>query len=319
MILFGYDAALRYVMKNGAPFAGTKAVFGESIIFDLSEATRGRKIVMPLWRGDKRASTNYAMREAEWYMMKTRDPEYIIPFGSIWDKMRGEDGLVNSNYGYQVAENNDWAEVVESLLKKGVADVWIATPENVKHLYDTVCNNRITLRVHNTAEGMALSARVVTRSLDLVFGLPYDMFAAQGLMWMIADELGVKRLCTLEFDVVNMHIYERHFKNMVNLDPRSGAQWLAVNADSTAYLGSTAQIEEFEVSTPLKTPEYGFCRGLKQVEPKIVGLSDETEEMYQILKNDRTSRKAVRFINGRLTYASRVSDEGQEIVWWVSD
>ena len=61
---------------------------------------------------------------------------------------------------------------------------------------------------------MSLAATVNARSIDVIFGLPYDMFAAQGLMCMVADYLERTyqiqvRLTDLTFKMSNVHWYLR--------------------------------------------------------------------------------------------------------------
>ena len=204
--LFGYEKAVQHVLSHGVDFAGTKACFNVDVVIDLPDVDE-QIVWYPKYRGSKKTSSRYFLNESRWYMMATRDPQFIIDCGGkIWDTMRDESGLVNSNYGYQVKKHHDLDMLAGALSHHHEVDAWIVDAENAKLKHDTVCNNVVKIR----EDDESLRVEVWTRSLDLTFGLPYDLAAAQSLAYMIAARAGIgKTVSSVTFHVVNCHIYKR--------------------------------------------------------------------------------------------------------------
>ena len=92
--------------------------------------------------------------------------------------------------------------------------------------FDTVCNNRVDVIIEPDGR---MHLRVVARSIDMIFGLPYDQFNAQILGHYIvqklndsfvaegslADERGGVYLSSVTFDIANVHVYNDDLNNMV--------------------------------------------------------------------------------------------------------
>lgn len=204
--LFGYEKAVQHVLSHGVDFAGTKACFNVDVVIDLPDVDE-QIVWYPKYRGSKKTSSRYFLNESCWYMMATRDPQFIIDCGGkIWDTMRDENGLVNSNYGYQVKKHHNLDMLAGALSRHHEVDVWIVDPTNAKLKHDTVCNNVVKIR----EDDESLRVEVWTRSLDLTFGLPYDLAAAQSLAYLVASRAGIgKTVLSVTFHVVNCHIYKR--------------------------------------------------------------------------------------------------------------
>lgn len=185
------------------------------------------QLVLPISRAGKESSMKYAIAEAFWYRSKRQSIELIEPFGSIWNSMTDKHGLVNSNYGYQICHNQNVDAKIEKLYLSGVCSFDILSLDNVEAEHDVPCNNRI-ICLFDKRHGR-LDIRVFARSIDMIYGLPYDMFAAQGFGAMIIEKLrklNIKRhdrgdetgpqmqncmLRYVTFDIVNAHIYKSDY------------------------------------------------------------------------------------------------------------
>mgnify|MGYP001089553141 CR=1 FL=1 len=86
---------------------------------------------MPEWRNWRRS---YVDLEWAWYQEATQDPAMVMDVAKIWRKMRDENGLVNSNYGFQVKRNEQWNKCA-----RGIVDAIMTgkgTRKNVVSIYD---------------------------------------------------------------------------------------------------------------------------------------------------------------------------------------
>lgn len=208
-----YNQLMTDIIRKGFDTGFTHALLNRTVDFDLSicNSENGYIMYCPFNRGTYESNLNYAIAEAIWYLRATREIDMIAPFGPIWKKMVDKNNLVNSNYGYQIKYNNlNFQQHIENLRQNGTCDFYIASRSNMTSQNDLVCNNKITLHF----DGINLSATVVARSIDVVMGLPYDMFAAQGFMMMIAKHLGQHiKLNRLTFWIANVHMYNEHQPN----------------------------------------------------------------------------------------------------------
>lgn len=226
-----YNQALRDIILFGQKTDTTLALYNYSLTFNLRKMNDYIKsdysLFLPYKRGKLTTSAKYGIAEAIWYRKLTNEIDLIVPFGKIWEKMTDENGFINSNYGYQLTKNqnvNDKIKELEDVISGDAVykkvDFYIASVDNQHSMSDLVCNNKIELILQKTVDDqIELSARIVARSIDVIFGLPYDMFAAQGFMTYVAHQLNetmhyhnIVTLAELTFDIINMHWY-------LNLDP----------------------------------------------------------------------------------------------------
>jgi len=132
---------------------------------------------MPQWRKWKRS---YVDLEWEWYMDATRNPDKVAAVAKIWERMRDENGEVNSNYGWQVKRYDQWHRTAE-----GIANAIITGKGTRKHVvsiydgkekllydHDTPCTISFTF-VH-TERGL-LDIHTHMRSNDIWFGFCNDI------------------------------------------------------------------------------------------------------------------------------------------------
>lgn len=216
---YDYDTLLDQILVNGRRVAGTRALYNKRYHIDLRPyqvEPNKHRIVIPESRGGIKTRTGYAVAESCWYANRDRDPSLIADGAPIWHSMKDDEGLVNSNYGYQLSVNNDFKNAVLMLTMAGRTDLDIISQDNMHSSSDLVCNNRVTLYLEKgESDGLfEISANVFARSIDMIFGLPFDMFMAQNLMAMIASELSSMyaesafTLGDLVFEISNVHVYD---------------------------------------------------------------------------------------------------------------
>lgn len=177
-------------------------------------------IIIPEKRGHLQTTLKYPMSELIWYNSESRKVDIISEFGSIWKTMVDENGLVNSNYGYQTTrvlkkmfgEENYLEKAANHLIQYGELIINILDKETIYAKHDMPCNNIFKYAYDkNTNE---IKCLIIARSLDLVFGYPYDAFYAQVLghklmnyMENIKDE--DYYLKQVDYIPINGHIYTR--------------------------------------------------------------------------------------------------------------
>ena len=217
-VIAPYNQLLTAIVRYGYQTPITKMLLDQQVTFDLRPLNMGNgdwQMITPLQRGSMAGSMKYAAAEAIWYLAHTRKIDLIVKYGKIWKQMTDDQGLINSNYGYQLVHNQNVEDCLERLYQVGRTSLSIISPSNMNSTNDLVCNNRVDLRLSMAGtDTMSLAATVNARSIDVIFGLPYDMFAAQGLMCMVADYLERTyqihvRLTDLTFKMSNVHWYLR--------------------------------------------------------------------------------------------------------------
>lgn len=264
-ILKPYHDLLYKLVHEGHHTNITKALYGESITFDLlqmnNESIKDYSLFMPLMRGSLKTSSKYGIAEAIWYRHATRSIDLIKSFGPIWESMtdESENFLINSNYGYQIENNQDvnyelnkLFDVIDGKRPYVEVDFMIASYQNQHSRKDLVCNNKISLSLIKDINGtFKLSSRVVARSIDVIFGLPYDLFAAQGFMTYVAHKLNEKsgylnfvKLDFIKFDVVNIHWYHKDNPSIESLDKLTDDVLVVKNAYNTPFNMSKSEIIE---------------------------------------------------------------------------
>lgn len=203
-----YKKLANKVINENQRSKATRYLKHESISIDMSQV-EDDFVVLPHYRANgKKSSIKYALAETVWYASKQSKTNLIAKFGPIWKKMEDENGLINSNYGHQVFMNQDFDMKIAELIVEKKVRFFIASDDNQSSRTDLVCNNAIDLYLD---EDNNLRARVVARSIDLVYGYPYDMFAAQLFVRFVQKALRSRTIETqftnLRFDIEDVHIY----------------------------------------------------------------------------------------------------------------
>lgn len=259
-----YNLTMSDIIENGMSKASTRLMTGVTVAQSYPNIFAANDYMfLPSTRGLKKTSVKYAIAESFWYSMLTRDPSVIIPHARLWSDMVDADGNVESNYGYQLTENNDLhaaaRHMAAGIREKGCAAVtlMIAAPGNVNIKTDTVCNNAVIVearRVHDYeypsysfGADVRLSIHSIARSIDLMFGYPYDAFMLQGVGRMFAQLLSSALhgdaasiyVGSTSITAANMHVYDRDSRNVLDRYderyPDADREFIAIPGASTGY------------------------------------------------------------------------------------
>lgn len=139
----------------------------------------------------------YLISELLWYFSGSDRAEFISLFGSMWDRIKNEDGTLNSNYGRQVFYNStpgckmtryNWA--VYSLRKdKDTRQAIIPYVDNRVYLPENGKDFTCTQLQHFFIRDNTLHSIVYIRSSDSIYGLNYDI-----PFWSIVCQIMAERL-----------------------------------------------------------------------------------------------------------------------------
>ena len=192
-------------------------------------------IVVPEMRGHLPFKDTYALTELTWYHLGSRNASEIQDHAPLWGRI-AQNGKVNSNYGYQLRVNNavpgGFDAAIEAAARKLITgkrqqvSLDIVSQSNMQDDFDTVCNNRVDVIIESDGR---MHLRVVARSIDMIFGLPYDQFNAQVLGHYIAHKINNASLkeretwestsrvylSSVTFSIANVHVYNDNLNNMI--------------------------------------------------------------------------------------------------------
>ena len=247
-----YNDLLIKIFNKGIKTDYTYALYNEKVTFNVSPLNEDfrTQLFIPYNRGLKIGSLGYGVAEAIWYRRKTQDPSMISNFAKIWNQMADENGLIQSNYGYQLFENNDMKDFYQKLKefilnnKQQYFDysLFIASQSNQYNRHDLVCNNKIKLMFERDVfkNHIHIKAEIVARSIDVIYGLPYDLFTAHGFLAMIKERIneligfGHATIEEIEFNIINVHWYFRDDPTQESINQLSN-RILCVDNDFTPY------------------------------------------------------------------------------------
>jgi len=194
-----------HIMREGisADGVGTLAVFNESFKMRFPNEN---EIDTPWRRWKKR----YAEVEYEWYKTGNRQPDMVAE-ASIWERMKDENGLVYSNYGFFWNKNDQLKRMIELLKQDPLTRRAIISHYDINEIQkygkDTPCN--VVLNFYSY-DGESLNLTIFARSIDLVYGFCNDQYCFSRLLMDIADELCMYT-GEMTYMITNLHIYEKHF------------------------------------------------------------------------------------------------------------
>lgn len=260
MKTYTYHQLTEKVLKEGQHANGYTQL--QHVMFEFSACKRG-VLYLPTYRLDRKTPIKYGIAESVWYMKGTRKVDWIAQYGSIWNRMVDYHKNCNSNYGYQLRYNQSLNTKLRLLALSGSACFEIVSTVNQHSLTDLVCNQFVEVTYHK--EQQLLNMRVIARSIDLMFGLPYDMFAAQALMNLLAQ--GIESMTglaentikcgTLVFEIVNCHLYDRDVHDVKQqLQEQYGHidEYTAIPFSATGFAKTSQQIDEL-MSNDIKMKE----------------------------------------------------------------
>jgi thymidylate synthase len=179
--------------------------------------------VLSLYKNERRGSQlKYIAAELVWYFLGRRDADFITRYAQFWDRIKNEDGTVNSSYGYLLfGKKNrfgkcqyEWA--LDSLASDPDSRQAIMHFNLPEHQYsgnkDFVCtmygiwhirNNKLDLTIH-------------MRSNDAILGMPTDIAFFTVLQQQMLSHLKSFHYKDLELGkythiVDSYHLYDTHF------------------------------------------------------------------------------------------------------------
>lgn len=202
-----YTDMLQQCVRHGKPKANTHSLGQTFFSFAIPQEYAGL-LVFPKTRLGLKTYISYALAEAAWYMSRDRKVDWISKYGPIWNDMRDPMGLVNSNYGYQLYNNNDLTRKLE-LMHPVYYN--IINYENSKSTTDVPCNNIVVAELCN--DGLHMYS--LARSIDLIYGLPFDMIALQAFGYILLQQQNIDSYVSqVSFEMIDAHIYESMFEKL---------------------------------------------------------------------------------------------------------
>jgi len=171
----------------------------------------------------------YLFGELSWYFSGSRDVDDIAKYSKFWNKIKNEDGTVNSNYGHLVFYKSNkycntqynWVKdqlIIDQFSRKAVILY------NDKDLYyynnkDFCCTQLQQFFIRNGK----LHSIIYIRSSDMIKGLTFDIpfwsIVQQQLLFDLKDKYGDLELGGLSINIGSVHIYKNDLelvKNMIN-------------------------------------------------------------------------------------------------------
>lgn len=219
----------------------------DDIVLALSEApiderTGNRVLYSANWIADKPSmigniNEDWVRRELDWFRSgsdKLEDMEGPVP--KLFQACAGEDGKVNSAYGYILFGKGDllpeppslYERIVNTLLEEGLETrhaVAIISDRDIHRLAgyngrnDFICTNALNIMVDSNNR---LHIIAQMRSMDAVFGYRADYSMWDDLMERLLTDLneywnefyGAPPVTRgdITFQVANLHVYPRHHK-----------------------------------------------------------------------------------------------------------
>lgn len=201
----------------------------------IDERTGNKVLYSVDWIADKdsmigHVNEDWVRRELDWFKSGSNninDMEGQVP--KLFKACAGEDGKVNSAYGYILWGQGEFLppaptlaeRLVQVLINEGKGtrhataiisdrDIQYISTYNGRH--DFICTNALNIMVDDE-DKLHIVAQM--RSMDAVFGYRADYSMWDYLMDWLLNELAViypeLRRGNITFQVANLHVYPRHF------------------------------------------------------------------------------------------------------------
>lgn len=210
-----YSELLRKVLANGESRAdrtgtGTKAIFGGSIEFDVTEG-------FPLV-GIKETRWRVAFLEMLWFLRGEDSTHWLNSHGcKLWDAWATPDGILGPIYGVQWRSWKNPSggyvdqirELISGLMSSPQSRRHMVSAWNVSDLPDMglpPCHWAFQCYVSNSGQ---LDMMVHMRSWDLGLGAPFNIAQYGLLLQLIARATGLKPRM-LKFTYGDAHVYTDH-------------------------------------------------------------------------------------------------------------
>ena len=164
----------------------------------------------------------YIKTEIAWYDSQTTNVFWMDPTPEIWKQTANDKGQINSNYGYLIYNDkfhNQYQRCLKELIQNSNSrratmiytrpSIWKEYNEDGKN--DFICTNAVAYYIR----GNILLGIVQMRSNDVVFGYKNDYAWQYTIAARLQKDLAANSLPTdsikLQWQVQNLHVYERHF------------------------------------------------------------------------------------------------------------
>lgn len=205
-----YAGLLKYVLENGDEVSPrgmlTKEITPATVVIK-----NPRKRVVD----NKIRKLNYGFMIGElfWILQGNNDLS-ITHYNKQWSNFSDDGETLNGAYGKRIFDwngINQFKEVVNRLKNDSESrqgTIIIFDPSrDFKNTKDVPCTNLMRFSIRNGK----LNMRVVMRSNDLIYGLPYDLYNFTMLQEIMAGMLDVE-VGEYTHVVDSLHLYEMHFE-----------------------------------------------------------------------------------------------------------
>ena len=199
-----FDELYHTILFNGKKFSNTYALFNCG--FYLTNPLNNEiKVPFRKW------SKEYAQYEWEWYLSANPNASEIAKRAPIWHNHMDENGLVQSNYGWQWVRGSQLDRVIDKLYASKVKNQdtrqavisFYDGKEIENYAYDTPC----TLSIHFQIIDNKLCMTVNMRSNDLWFGFCNDQYCFSKLLENVAKDIEIEIGWYYHF-ASNLHLYD---------------------------------------------------------------------------------------------------------------
>lgn len=170
--------------------------------------------------------TDYLYGELAWYFSGDRRADLIRNYSKFWEKIKNEDGTLNSNYGNLVFYKKrgqftpfDWA--LKSLADDKLSRQALMLYNDREFMFsgnkDFIC----TQYQHFLIRDSKLICIIGLRSSDAIFGLTYNMpwwsIVHQQLRLLLLDYYPDLEIGKIIVNISSAHLYEQHFKLAIDM------------------------------------------------------------------------------------------------------
>jgi len=194
-----FEILFKEISENGMLKEGTKAL--HNVCFEIQNPLDNN-----ISNEKRKWNKDYAELEWQWYLSKDRSVEKIKERAKIWDTMHTGDNIVNSNYGWQWARNEQLDKVVRMLVQNPFTRRAVLSIYDGKEIDTYSKDTPCTYAVQFTILDNKLNMAVLMRSNDLWYGFCNDQYCFSMLQQMVADFLCIE-VGTYYHFAHNLHLY----------------------------------------------------------------------------------------------------------------
>lgn len=187
---------------------------------------------------ERKISLKYLIAEWLWYVSGNTSAKTIGKFASMWNKIANETtGSVNSNYGFyffqpmfyinrDADETTQFEYIIKTLNNDTDSRQALVNINHVAHKFDGNKDFPCTVGMQFFIRDNHLSATVIMRSTDIVWGFCNDIFQFTMFLNVVWNELKKTmpnlELGTLTLFTTSLHMYERHWDKYKDIENNHG-------------------------------------------------------------------------------------------------